>query len=84
MQVNSDAHWRDSARSTRFFFFDGKAVFPLLLVIVYPRLWTLIVAVVAIAFFSILIRYGFTPMVFLRWFRSFLAGSRKMSKPWWM
>ena len=50
----------------------------LLLVILYPRLWTLIVAVVAMLFFTVLNRYGFTINVFLRWLRSSIAGRRKI------
>lgn len=80
---NPEAHWRDSARSVRFFIWDGKTVFPLLLVVMYPRLWTLIVALVTVMFFSILMRYGLTVTVFFRWLRSAVAGPRKFSQPWW-
>lgn len=83
-KIESNAHWRDSARSIRFFIWDGKAAFPMLIFILYMRLWTLIVAVATMMFFSILNRYGFTPMVFLRWLRSFIAGRRKMAIPPWM
>ena len=78
-----DAHWRDSARDARLFIFDAKAAFPLLLFLLHIRLWTFIVAVVAMTFFSILNRYGFSVIVFLRWLRSFFAGKRKMAIPWW-
>lgn len=79
-----DAHWRDSARPSRFLFFDIKAVFPMLLFLLHIELWTFIVAIVATLFFTILNRYGFSVEVFLRWFRSLLAGPRKMAIPWWM
>lgn len=79
-----NAHWRDSARSIRFFIWDGKAVFPLVLVLMYPRWWTLIVALITTMFFSLLIRYGFKVEVFLRWLRSLAAGPRKYSSPWWL
>lgn len=78
-----DAHWRDSARSPKFFVFDAKAAFPLLLFLLHIRLWTFIVAVVAWMFFSILNYYGFSIGVFLRWLRSTLAGKRKIAIPWW-
>lgn len=84
MKVNTEAHWRDTARSIKFFFLDGKAVFPLVLVLMYWRLWTVIVAVLSTIFFTILNRYGFTPIVFFRWLRSVIAGKRKISIPWWM
>jgi intracellular multiplication protein IcmT len=79
-----DAHWRDSARSARFFIFDAKAAFPMLLFLIHIRLWTFIVAVTATLFFTLLNRYGFSVEVFLRWLRSFLAGRRKLAIPWWM
>ncbi|MCH9744108.1 MAG: IcmT/TraK family protein [Gammaproteobacteria bacterium] len=84
MKVNSEAHWRDSARSIRFFIWDGKAAFPMVLFLMYMRIWTLVVAVGTMMFFTILNRYGFSPIVFLRWLRSILAGRRKMAIPWWM
>ena len=79
----ANAHWRDSARPAKFFFFDAKAAFPLLLFLVHIRWWTFILAIIAMLFFTILNRYGFSVNVFLRWFRSFLAGPRKIAIPWW-
>lgn len=84
MSVNPNAHWRDSARSIRFFIWDGKAAFPMLLFLTYMRIWTFVVAVITMMFFSILNRYGFSPIVFLRWLRSAVAGRRKFAIPWWM
>lgn len=84
MKVRNEAHWRDSARPIRFFIWDGKLVFPFVLPLMYPRsMWTWIIAAVAIVFFSILNRYGFSPIVFLRWLRSTIAGSRKLVDPPW-
>lgn len=77
------AHWRDSARSVRFFFIDFRACFPLLFFLLHIRLWTFVLAVVATGFFAALERYGFTVTVFLRWIRSFIAGPRKIAQPWW-
>lgn len=79
-----DAHWRDSARPARFLIFDAKAAFPLLLFLVHIKMWTFIVAVVTMSFFTLLNKYGFSVEVFFRWFRSLLAGPRKMAIPWWM
>lgn len=77
------AHWRDSARNVRFFFIDFRACFPLLLFLLHIRLWTFILALIATIFFATLERYGFSVIVFLRWLRSFVAGPRKIAKPWW-
>ena len=84
MRGISSAHWRDSARSIRFFIWDGKLLFPMVFLLAYPRLVTLAIALVAITFFMVLNRYGFSPQVFLRWLRNKLAGSHKLAVPWWM
>lgn len=83
MRKMAQAHWRDSARPLKFFFLDGQAVFPVLICLVYLRPWTAILAVVSMVFFTILNRYGFSPIVFLRWLRSAIAGRRKTAIPWW-
>lgn len=77
------AHWRDSARSIRFFIVDYKACFPLLIFLFHITKFTFVMVILAVAFFGALERYGFSPTVFFRWFRSFLAGPRKMAQPWW-
>lgn len=80
---SGEIHWRDSARSPRFFLIDARAAFPFLLFLLHIRLWSFILAVVAMCFFALLERYGFTVTVFLRWARSLLAGPRKLAIPWW-
>ena len=80
---SASAHWRDSARNPRFFMVDYRAAFPLLLFLLHIRLWSFVVAVFVTIFFALLERYGFTATVFLRWFRSNLAGPHKISAPWW-
>lgn len=77
------AHWRDSARNVRLWFIDFRAAFPLLFLLLHIRLWTFVFAVVATIFFSLLERFGFSPAVFLRWLRSYIAGPRKIAQPWW-
>ena len=78
------AHWRDSARSPRLFFFDAKAIFPFMLLMLHIEWWTFFIALATAIFLTIIGRYGFTVEVFLRWLRSTLAGPRKISDPWWM
>ncbi len=77
------AHWRDSARPTRFFLIDYRAAFPLLLFLLHIKVWTFLTAVAVMLFLTVLERYGFTVSVFFRWLRSTLAGPRKNSSPWW-
>jgi len=84
MKVNVAAHWRDSARPVKFFIWDGRAAFPVIIFFMHMSLWTFITAIVLIFFFSILNRFGFTPVVFFRWLRSMIAGPQKIAIPWWM
>lgn len=77
------AHWRDSARTVRFFFIDFRAAFPLLFFLMHIRIWTFILAILAITFFALIDRYGFRVNVFLRWLRAFVAGPRKIAQPKW-
>jgi len=82
-EFSPDTHWRDSARSARFFIFDAKAAFFLVLFLLHIHLWTFVVTVLAMCFFSFLEHKGFSFQVFLRWLRTQLAGKRKASDPWW-
>jgi intracellular multiplication protein IcmT len=77
------ASWRDSARTPRFFFIDGRAAFPLLFFLLHIREWTFIGAILVMLFFTGLERYGFTPPIFFRWLRGVVAGPHKAAKPWW-
>lgn len=80
----SNASWRDSARSVRFFIFEGQAVAPFIIWLLHMRLWTFYVAIACTIFFSLLARLGLTVPVFLRIIRGFFTGSRKLSRPWWL
>lgn len=82
-QFASTSHWRDSARSPRFFIVDARASFPVFIFLMHIRLWTAILVMISFVFFGIVEHYGFTMPVFLRWIRSLLAGPVKSSKPWW-
>lgn len=84
MALNADAHWRDSARPVKFFMWDGRAAFPVVIFLMHISWWTFGITVFLIMFFSILNRYGLTPIVFARAFRTFVAGKRKLAIPWWM
>jgi intracellular multiplication protein IcmT len=79
-----DASWRDSARFPKMFIFDSRAVFPVLFFFLHITLWTFIVVVIAMIFFTLLLRFGFTISIFLRWVRSTIAGRRKAAIPWWV
>ncbi len=76
-------HWRDSARSARFFLVDARAAFPIFFFLMHIRVWTGILVLVSVFFFGIIEHYGFSLPVFLRWLRTFFAGHVKSSRPWW-
>lgn len=80
---SATSHWRDSARSARFFVVDARAAFPIFLFLMHIRVWTGVLVLVSVIFFGIIEHYGFTVPVFLRWLRSFLAGSVRSARPWW-
>lgn len=80
---SASSHWRDSARSARFFMVDARAAFPIFLFLMHIRVWTAVLVLVSAVFFGIIEHYGFTVPVFLRWIRLFLAGPTKSAQPWW-
>jgi intracellular multiplication protein IcmT len=82
-EFSETSHWRDSARSARFFMVDARAAFPIFLFLMHIRVWTGVLFITSALFFAIIEHYGFTVPVFLRWLRSFLAGTIKSSQPWW-
>jgi intracellular multiplication protein IcmT len=82
-RTTSDAHWRDSARTPRFYFMDSLAAFPLLIFFLHVRLWTFFTAIGIIFFLVVLEKFKFTLPVFKRWLRSTLAGPLRVAKPWW-
>ena len=79
---SATAHWRDSARSARFFMVDARAAFPIFLFLMHIRIWTGVVVIASGVFFGILEHFGFTVPVFFRWLRTVLAGQIKSSRPW--
>lgn len=83
MRVSANAHWRDSARTVKFFIWDGKTAFPLLLFLLHMSWVTLGIALGAITFFTVLNYFGYRIDVFGRVLRNFIAGGRKAVIPWW-
>ncbi|OGV27597.1 MAG: phosphoesterase [Legionellales bacterium RIFCSPHIGHO2_12_FULL_37_14] len=76
-------HWRDSARSARFFMIDARAAFPLFLFLMHLRTWTGIIVLVSAIFFGVIEHFGFTVPIFLRSVVSTISGKIKSSQPWW-
>ena len=77
------SHWRDTARSARFFMVDARAAFPIFIFLMHIRVWTGMLVIFSALLFGFIEHYGFTVPVFLRWLRSLMAGKVKMSQPWW-
>lgn len=69
-----DIYWRDSQRSARFFIFDAKASFAIILFLFHARLWTFLFALAVMIFFWLLERKGLNFTTALRVGRSFLIG----------
>jgi intracellular multiplication protein IcmT len=70
----SNVHWRNTARSVRFFAFDARAAAPLLVTILHTRIWTLVLSIIIILFFVLLERFGLTLNIAMRRFRLWLTG----------
>jgi intracellular multiplication protein IcmT len=81
--VSAEAHWRDSARSVKFFIWDGKTAFPLVIFLMHMSWWTLGIAIASITFFTVLNYFGYSIDVFFRIVRNWIAGKRKAVIPWW-
>ncbi len=71
------SHWRDSARTPKFFVADARGVFALLLLLFYPRWYTLIIAVVVFSGLAVLNYLHIPLMVAARLARGYLSGPRK-------
>jgi len=70
-------HWRNTMKPVRFFQFDARAGFFLLLLLVHARFWTLGLTVLVFAIFWILERKGLSFAAAIRSFRMwFLAPYR--------
>lgn len=75
--------WRFSADPVRLLIIDARAMAPMLLFLVHMRLWTLITALVGVAFFGLLAWLGLTLPVAWRMARVILCGPRRPRLPAW-
>lgn len=67
-------HWRNTMKPVRFFQFDARAGFFIILVLVHARLWTLGLMVLVCFIFWVLERKGLSFAAAIRAFRSWLIG----------
>ena len=82
--MKASGNWQDTGRDTKLWIMNSTTSFPLLLFLVNVSWTTFFVVLVTMAVFFTLEYYGFKPKVFFRFVRSFLAGSRKSARPWWV
>ncbi len=68
------AHWRYTGQTPKLGPFDATALFPLALFVLWWRVWTLVLALVAVMFFLYLSRRGINSLTAVRIARSWLAG----------
>ena len=56
VEVGKAWHWRNTQKTVRFFIFDARAGFFVVLVLVHARLWTLSLAIIVMTIFYLLER----------------------------
>jgi intracellular multiplication protein IcmT len=70
----ADWHWRNTMKPVRFFKFDGRVSFFLVLLVVHMRVSTLVLFAVVLFFFALLERRGLSFDAALRAIRLWLGG----------
>lgn len=66
-------HWRYTTANIHFFGIDASIAYPLLLLLLHARLWTLYLALITIVVLYFLNRVGFSPMTSIRYVRCIIA-----------
>ncbi|WCB48142.1 IcmT/TraK family protein (plasmid) [Nitratidesulfovibrio vulgaris] len=66
--------WRDTAIYPRFWLFDARCLFPVLLWLCHARSWTFYIAISGVAIFALLEWYGISPAVGMRVARLWITG----------
>lgn len=81
IQEKLNWHWRNSMRPARFFNVDARAALPIPLLIVYPRISTIVLMILFMVTFRYLERKGLTFPSAMRSLRSWLIGRER---PGWL
>jgi intracellular multiplication protein IcmT len=81
IQEKLNWHWRNSMRPVRFFAFDCRAAIPFVILFVYARISTIVLAIVVLIVFRILEQRGLTFSAAIRNFRAWMVG---MERPGWL
>ena len=72
-----DWHWRDTMRPARFFQFDARVSFFIVLLLVHARIWTFLLLLAVLGVFGLLERKGLSFPSALRAFRVWLIGKER-------
>lgn len=75
-------HWRNTMKPVRFFQFDARAGFFVILLLVHFRLWTFFLLVSILLLFWMLERKGLSFASALRAFRFWLVGAYRPAWIW--
>ena len=75
-------HWRNTMKTVRFFNFDARAGFFVILVLVHARLWTAGLMMLILLFFWLLERRGLSFAAALRAIRVWLIGPNRPAWIW--
>ena len=80
----AEGNWQNTGREAKLWIFNSTTSFPVLLLMLNLSWNTFFLVIATMAVFFVLDYYGFNIRVFFRFVRSFLAGSRKVARPWWV
>jgi len=70
-------YWRDTQRPLRFFIFDARAAFAILLFLFHAKLWTFITSIVLMFLFWLMERKGLNFTTAFRKIRGFIIGRKR-------
>jgi intracellular multiplication protein IcmT len=68
-------HWRNTMKPTRFFIFDARAGFFLVLVLIHARIWTLVTMIIFLLIFWAFERKGLSFAAAVRAIRLWFSGT---------
>lgn len=72
-----DTHWRNSMKPARFFMLDARAAWPVLVMLLHMRIYTMIFAVLVMLVFYLLEQRGLSFFSALRAFRVWIVTKKR-------
>ena len=81
--MNRSGMWHYTAKSPTIFGIDARAFMPTLPLMVYCRVWTLVLMLGSVVFFAVLSWKGLPLPVVYRKCRHKLCGNTRAARPWW-